>query len=303
MSVKVSQISKYYGKQAAVSDVSFSLTSGKIYGFLGPNGAGKSTTFKMLTGFLLPDQGHIEIEGYNVQEQPLLAKKLIGYLPEHNPLYHHMYVKEMLAFVGRLHGLKGKELQNSIAQVIGQTGLGKEAHKTIAQLSKGYKQRVGIAQAILHNPKVLILDEPLSGLDPIQLEDLRTVIRELSLEKTLIFSSHILQEVEQLCEHILLINNGKLVGNGPIESLGLNEDKNQSWVVSFSRPLTKAEEKSLAAITNGIEIKGADYTLFFTKKEKANTLLLQWAAQQNLEIEKLQRNTPQLSDVFKSLAQ
>lgn len=217
MSVVVKQLAKLYDQQKAVDELSFEAKPGRILGFLGPNGAGKSTTMKMLTGYLQPTAGTIEVCGYNVLSQPLMVKQNIGYLPENTPLYMDMYVKEFLAFVAESYGLKN--VKECVADVIKQVGLTQEQHKKIAMLSKGYKQRVGLAQAIIHQPQVLILDEPTSGLDPNQLTDIRALILALGKNKTVIISTHIMQEVDALCDDVIIINNGKLVANATMENL------------------------------------------------------------------------------------
>lgn len=217
MSVKVRSVSKRYGKQKAVDSISFEAAPGRILGFLGPNGAGKSTTMKMLSSYLMPDSGSASICGYDTQGQSLEVKRLIGYLPENTPLYLDMYVKEFLSFVAGSYQLS--QSAKKISDVIAQVGLQSEQHKKIGMLSKGYKQRVGLAQAIIHDPKVLILDEPTSGLDPNQLSDIRGLIKSLGANKTVILSTHIMQEVEAICDDVIIINKGKIVADAPIESL------------------------------------------------------------------------------------
>ncbi|MGY3213859.1 ATP-binding cassette domain-containing protein [Mucilaginibacter sp. HD30] len=216
MNVQVKDLSKTYGTQKAVNDISFSADLG-VLGFLGPNGAGKSTTMKMLTCFLPPTTGSAEICGFSVDKQSLQVRSNIGYLPENNPLYTGMYVKEALAFVADLHKIEGAAKR--IAEVIELTGLGEEQHKKIGQLSKGYRQRVGLAQAILHDPPVLILDEPTSGLDPNQLIGIRQLIRDLGKTKTVIISTHIMQEVEAICDRVIIINKGKIVADDTLTGL------------------------------------------------------------------------------------
>jgi len=299
MSLVVDQLSKYYGKQAAVDNISFELKKGEISGFLGPNGAGKSTTFKMMTGFLSPNHGRVLINGIDVAAEPIKAKREIGYLAEHNPLYNHMYVKEFLRFVGGLHGIKSG-LSKRINDVIELTDLGKECHKHIGSLSKGYKQRVGIAQALIHNPAVLILDEPLSGLDPNQLTDLREVIRDLGAEKTLLFSSHILQEVEQLCERIILINDGKIVGDGSQNELMSGVNSQQLMAVKFNKLLNDIEFKGLAAVVDSIDLNDGVYILQ-SSDEGIYQALNKFATQNGLHIELLERKSTDLNSIFKSL--
>ncbi|RZJ70962.1 MAG: ATP-binding cassette domain-containing protein [Flavobacterium sp.] len=217
MSVKVTALAKHYGAQKAVNEISFEAKPGKILGFLGPNGAGKSTTMKMLTGYLAPTSGEAEICGKNIALEPLTIKRLIGYLPENTPLYNDMYIKEFLSFVGETYGLN--ELKKRVEEVVKLVGLTPEQHKKIGMLSKGYKQRVGLAQAIIHQPEVLILDEPTSGLDPNQLSDIRLLIKTLGQNKTVIISTHIMQEVEALCDEVIIINKGEIVANNTIEAL------------------------------------------------------------------------------------
>jgi ABC-2 type transport system ATP-binding protein len=221
MSILVESLTKVYGPQKAVDNISFSAKPG-VLGFLGPNGAGKSTTMKILTCFIPQTMGKASVCGFDVEKQPLEVKRNIGYLPESNPLYLHMYVKESLEFIAGIHQIKSP--QKRIAEVIDQTGLGPEQHKKIGQLSKGYRQRVGLAQAILHNPEVLILDEPTSGLDPNQLIGIRKLILDLGKTKTVILSTHIMQEVEAVCNQVIIINKGKIVADDTLENLRNKND-------------------------------------------------------------------------------
>ena len=217
MSIEVNGITKIYGSQKAVNGISFSAQKGGVIGFLGPNGAGKSTTMKMITGYLLPNAGTIQVCGVDVQKDPVAAKRKIGYLPEANPLYYDMYVKEYLAFIAGVHQLD--QVSKAVDRAIQLTGLGIEAHKKIGQLSKGYKQRVGLAAALIHDPEVLILDEPTSGLDPNQIIEIRNVIKEQGKEKTILFSSHILQEVQAICERVIIIHKGNIVADDEVRNL------------------------------------------------------------------------------------
>ena len=219
MSLKIQNLVKIYGTQSAVNDISFEANEGEIVGFLGPNGAGKSTTMKIATCYLTATSGKIEVCGYDVQNDAMEVRRNIGYLPEHNPLYLEMYVKEFLEFVGGLYQIKGQKLQNRIAEVIDLVGLTLEQKKKIGQLSKGYRQRVGLAQALIHDPKVLILDEPTTGLDPNQLAEIRGVIRNIGKEKTVVFSTHIMQEVEAICDRVVIINHGKIVNDSSLSVL------------------------------------------------------------------------------------
>lgn len=213
MGITIQNLTKKYGEQLALDNVSFSIQKGEVVGLLGPNGAGKSTLMKSVTGAILPTSGEIEVDGFSVLKQPIETKKKIGFLPENNPLYYEMYVKEYLQFVANLR----KENKQRIEEVIQKVGLTPESHKKIGQLSKGFKQRVGLAQAILSNPEILILDEPTNGLDPNQILEIRDVIREIGKSKTVILSTHIMQEVEALCSRVILLNKGKVISDSPIE--------------------------------------------------------------------------------------
>ncbi len=234
MSIKVKNLSKHFGEQKAVDSISFEVSPGKILGFLGPNGAGKSTTMKMLTAYLLPTAGDAVICGKSILTAQIDVKKSIGYLPENTPLYHDMYIREFLSFVGETYHVKN--LSNRIDEVIKQVGLTPEQHKKIGMLSKGYKQRVGLAQAIIHDPQVLILDEPTSGLDPNQLTDIRTLIKDLGKNKTVIISTHIMQEVEAICDAVIVINKGEIVANDTIA--GLKSQFNLTSLEEIFRKLT-----------------------------------------------------------------
>ena len=219
MSILVSQLTKQYGSQKAIDSLSFELRPGEIVGFLGPNGAGKSTTMKLLTGYLKPTEGRAVVNGHDLAHDARQARKAVGYLPEHNPLYLDMYVREFLIFVGKLYGMKGKPLKTRVDEMVQLCGLTVEQHKKIGQLSKGYRQRVGLAQALLHDPAVLILDEPTTGLDPNQLSEIRNLIRTAGADKTVLFSTHIMQEVEALCDRVIIINKGKIVADSPLATL------------------------------------------------------------------------------------
>ena len=291
MSISVQNISKQYGEQYAVKNVSFSIPKGQTCGFLGPNGAGKSTTLKIITGFLHADEGEVYVNDIDIAQQPLQAKQQIGYLPEHNALYLDLYVKEFLGFVADVHQINNKK--EAIEQVIEQTGLEKEAHKQIGQLSKGYKQRVGLAQALIHKPSVLILDEPLSGLDPNQLHDLRELISELGKEKTVIFSSHILQEVEQVANRILLIKDGELV---------FDETKNKQAkhivYVAFEEVLSQEQLHELERLGSIKQVKNG-YQVKSETKDLAKQLY-QFAVHNNLTLVQLQPIEEELTTIFKN---
>lgn len=250
MSIKVDHILKVYGAQKAVDTISFEVKQGEIVGFLGPNGAGKSTTMKMITGYLTPDGGKIEVCGLPVEGEALATKKKIGYLPELNPLYQDMYVREYLAFVAGLHKIPSPEKR--VEEVVQLTGLTPEANKLIEQLSKGYKQRVGLAAALIHDPEVLILDEPTTGLDPNQIIEIREVIRKLGKEKTILFSTHILQEVEALCNRVIIINKGKIVADASLQELLESPLPETSNIVSLQTQARSLEHvfRALTGSTN-----------------------------------------------------
>lgn len=219
MSILIENLTKTYGTQRAVDGISLAVQPGEVVGFLGPNGAGKSTTMKLATGYLQPDAGHIHIAGYNVATAPMQVRRQLGYLPEHNPLYPDQYVREFLGFIGKLNGMSGSLLRRRTEEVIEQVGLTPEAHKPIGALSKGYRQRVGLAQALIHDPAVLILDEPSTGLDPNQISDIRQLIRHIGQQKTVLFSTHIMQEVEAICDRVIIISHGRLVADSPLADL------------------------------------------------------------------------------------
>lgn len=254
MSIEVNNLFKYYGQQAAVNDVSFSVKQGEILGFLGPNGAGKSTTMKIITGFIPSHSGEVTVCGLKVDVDNLEARKLIGYLPENNPLYLDMYVKEYLEFVGRIY--KINKLKSRVSEMIDAVGLGIEQNKKIGALSKGYRQRVGLAQAIIHDPKVLILDEPTSGLDPNQLVEIRELIRTIGQQKTVMFSTHIMQEAEAICDRLVIINKGRIVANEKALSLQETNEEQTSYI-EFDQVVSKAQlakilgVKKVEAVKNG----------------------------------------------------
>ena len=252
MSIKVENITKIYGKQHALKNVSFEVSSGEIVGFLGPNGAGKSTMMKILTCYLPQTSGKASVCGYDVERERMEVKKQVGYLPEHNPLYLEMYVKEYLSFIGGLHGIK--KIQNRVKEMIAITGLELEQSKKIGALSKGFRQRVGLAQALIHDPKVLIMDEPTTGLDPNQLDEIRGLIKRVGKEKTVLLSTHIMQEVEAVCDRIVIINLGEIKADGKIESLK-SQTERKYLHIELDKVFDLKQIKSIAGI---IEAKTTD---------------------------------------------
>jgi ABC-2 type transport system ATP-binding protein len=219
VSISVNGLTKQYGSQLAVSQISFDIKPGEIVGFLGPNGAGKTTTMKILTGYLKPTSGKVFVDGYSLETEAMKAKKSLGYLPEHNPLYLDMYVREFLSLIGKLYGMSGKSLKNRQDEIIELCGLELERFKKIGQLSKGYRQRVGLAQALIHDPSTLILDEPTTGLDPNQILEIRQLIKNIAGNKTILFSSHIMQEIEALCDRVIIIRKGQIVSDTSLGEL------------------------------------------------------------------------------------
>ncbi len=298
MSIEVSNLSKIYGQQKAVDQISFSIKRGEIVGFLGPNGAGKSTTMKMITGYLKPDVGQVSVNNINVANEPIAAKKSIGYLPEANPLYFDMYVREYLHFIAGIHQIKNTKQR--VAEVISLTGLTLESKKKIGQLSKGYKQRVGLAASLIHDPEVLILDEPTSGLDPNQIIEIRNVIKQQGSNKTVLFSSHILQEVEAICDRIIIINRGKIVADNTLANLQVQE-KASIVSVTFKEPL---EAEWLSRLRGVITVNKIDTYTWQLKTEETNEVkrqLLELALQHNFNIVSLQTEGGSLEEIFRRL--
>jgi len=296
MSVQVESVTKIYTNQRALDDVSFSISSGEIIGILGPNGAGKSTLMKVITGYLQPDGGTVLVNGMLVGENSLAIRRQIGYLPENNPLYTDLYVSEYLEYVAGIY--KVKSVRSRVREMIGLTGLEKEQHKKIGALSKGYRQRVGIAQALIHDPSVLILDEPTSGLDPSQLVEIRQLIRNISSDKTVMLSTHIMQEVEALCDRIIILNNGKIVAaDSPVNIKSLATTFNRTVLVEFTEPI----QKELLLGINGItEIKGLnEYTYEVTGGEAdLRPLIFRFAVAHGLTILTLQKRESTLENIF-----
>lgn len=298
MSITVKNLTKTYGAQTAVDAISFTVNRGEIVGFLGPNGAGKSTTMKMITGYLAPDNGAVSVSGVDVIKDPQAAKKKIGYLPESNALYYDMYIKEYLAFIADVHGVANK--QEAISKVVEQVGLTREKAKKIGQLSKGYKQRVGLAAALLHNPEVLILDEPTSGLDPNQIVEIRNVIKEQGRDKLVLFSSHILQEVEAICDRVIIINRGKIVADDKLSNLQQRSTTNIVRV-QFKEALEAEWLRRLQGVNNVNKIDTQTWTMETDEPETVRKQLLQLSLDQNLNIVSLQSESQSLEEVFRSL--
>jgi len=303
MSIRVQHLTKEYNHQLAVDQISFTVQPGEIVGFLGPNGAGKSTTMKIATGYLSPTDGTVEVNGFDVQTQPMDVRRSVGYLPEHNPLYLDLYVKEYLRFAGALHNMRGSFLSQRITEIIDLVGLGREQHKRIGQLSKGYRQRVGLAQALLHNPPVLILDEPTTGLDPNQLAEIRQVIRDTGRDKTVLFSTHIMQEVEAICDRVIIINRGKIVVDQPLSQLRSASAGERIVVVAeFESNLTNPTLlNSLPGVEQVEPIEQGQYRITASSKTDLRGAIFRLAADQNLTLVGLRQQENSLEGIFKEL--
>ena len=299
MSIEVKNLLKEYGEQKAVNNISFKVNKGEIVGFLGPHGAGKSTTMKIITGYLQQTGGEAWVCGINVAEQPLETKKKIGYLPELNALYYDMYVREYLGFVAEIHKVENPKAK--IESVIELTGLKIESKKKIGQLSKGYKQRVGLAAALIHDPEVLILDEPTSGLDPNQIIEIRDVIKKQGQNKTVLFSSHILQEVEAMCDRVIIINKGQLVADDKLSNLQKGSEGNHTVVVAFKESVDKRLLEKLNGVSKVEQLQNNQYKLQTAIPEAVRKQLMEIALQQNLNIVSLQSENQSLETIFKTL--
>lgn len=300
MSLKIDALTKIYGTQVAVNQVSFELKKGEIVGFLGPNGAGKSTTMKMITGYLPATSGTAQVCGFDVQQQPMEVRRRIGYLPEANPLYYDMYVREYLLFTAGIHQVERKRRKSHIEDMIALTGLTKEADKKIGALSKGYKQRVGLAQAILHDPEVLILDEPTSGLDPNQIVEVRDLVTRIGREKTVLLSTHIMQEVQAMCNRVIIINNGNIVADDAIERLRQREIKG-ALVVHFETPVADALLDKLADAASRESLGDHKWMLHTADPDRLRKKVMQWALDHDINIRALQEETQSLEEVFRNL--
>lgn len=297
MSIEVSRLTKVFGAQRAVNDASFTVREGEIVGFLGPNGAGKSTTMKMITGYLPPTAGAALVNGRNVAEDPRAVKQSIGYLGEHNPLYLDMYVHEYLTFVAGLYRIPSSSRRQRVADMISLCGLQIEQNKKIGSLSKGYRQRIGLAQALIHDPSVLILDEPTSGLDPNQLTEIRRLIKTVSANKTVLFSSHILQEVEALCERVIVIHRGDIVADDRLENL--TRSSGSAVIVEFTNPVANELLSQIEGVTRVTSLAGNKYRL--TAAADVRPAIMRFAADRQLPLVGLTQEENSLEAVFRQL--
>ncbi len=301
MSVEVRDLVKVFDKQVAVDRISFEARPGDIMGFLGPNGAGKSTTMKIITGYLPPTSGEVKVCGLDVQTHPLEVKKKIGYLPENNPLYPDMYVHEFLRFSGSMYISSKKKLKAAVKEMIGICGLTPEQNKKIGALSKGYRQRVGLAQALLHDPPVLILDEPTTGLDPNQIVEIRELITKVSREKTVIFSTHIMQEVQALCNKVVIINKGRVVANDMPEKLQVSETEEIKIIVEFKEKASVSSLKKINGVTGVKKIKDFEYLITSNKEVDVRPELFMFATGNGLTLIRLNQLDSSMEDVFRQL--
>ena len=297
MSIRVEKVSKIYGTQKALKEVSFEIQKGEIVGFLGPNGAGKSTLMKILTGYIPQTMGVAKICDLDIRENSLESRRKIGYLPEHNPLYLDMYVKEYLEFVANIYGVN----PSYIDEMIEKTGLIKEKHKLISSLSKGYRQRVGLAQALIHDPEVLILDEPTTGLDPNQLVEIRSLIKEIGKEKTVMLSTHIMQEVEAICDRVIIINKGQIVANQTIGELQKSTGNRKLITVEFDKKINKKELLNIENVLEVVELGRNQYQIFSDSKFDLRPPLFEFAVDNKLTVLQMNMEEQKLENIFRDL--
>lgn len=299
MSIKISNITKEYGKQKALDNISIEIKKGEIVGLLGPNGAGKSTLMKIISCYIPPTSGNVEVMDFDIFEEPLKVKSSIGYLPESNPLYHEMYVKEYLEFVAGVFNITNKK--ERIKEIIELTKLTNEQHKKIGALSKGFKQRVGLAQAFIHNPDVLILDEPTSGLDPNQLIEIRNLIKEIGASKTVLFSSHIMQEVEAICDRIIIINNGKLIADSPKNEIQRLWKDKEIIIVEFKESIDNLQLENIPDVKDIVKTDNGKWKITVESKEDIRPLIYDFAKNNNLTLIGLQSEEISLEHIFQNL--
>ncbi len=297
MSIEVKNVFKYYGEQAALNDVSFSIKSGEIIGFLGPNGAGKSTMMKIITCFIPKSSGSVKVCGIDVDEDSIEVRKKVGYLPEHNPLYLDMYVKEYLDFTAGIYKLKNKK--EKVKEMVSLVGLDKEQNKKIGALSKGYRQRVGLAQAIIHDPEVLILDEPTSGLDPNQLVDIRKLILDIGKTKTVMLSTHIMQEVEAICDRVIIIKDGKIVADDTTSHMQQKDEKNLTIFVEFDQVVSRNQLRQISHVKNVKHLE--DNKWLFEVNSDIRAEIARYAQNNSLLILTIRVEEKSMEDVFKEL--
>ena len=301
MSIIVKDLTKIYEKQKALDSISFEIKTGEIVGFVGPNGAGKSTTMKILTSFIPPTFGQVKINDLDLIENSLEIRKHIGYLPENNPLYSDMYVKEYLKFIAGIYKL-GNKTKSRINEIIQLTGLTIEQKKKIGALSKGYRQRVGLAQALIHDPSILILDEPTSGLDPNQIVEIRSLISEIGKEKTVMLSTHIMQEVEAICDRIIIINNGKIVADDSIDSIYTHTQETQSTiVVEFDKEVKQQQLEKIESVDKVVKIDSKNWLIQSSTTKDIRQNIFNFAVKSNITVLSMQKKEKSLEEVFQEL--
>lgn len=299
MNISVENLTKKYGRQIAVDQLSFTATQGEVLGFLGPNGAGKTTSLRMIAGLLKPDSGRVLYGDLDIWDSPREARRFIGYLPETNPLYLEMYVREALAFYGRIHSVSKDQIDRTIERL----GLSREAHKQIKQLSKGYRQRVGLAVAILHDPQILILDEPVSGLDPNQLSDIRVLIRELAVNRTIIFSSHILSEVELICDRLLVIHEGQRKAFDSLDTLQAQQDGRQIIVAEMEPAVNPAQLTQIPSVQSCEELGSSRFRLIAQPGQDMRRDLYNWTREHNVTLLESRVEHTSMASLFEKLTQ
>jgi ABC-2 type transport system ATP-binding protein len=301
MSLQLKNLTKTYGSQKAVNSISFDIKEGEIVGFLGPNGAGKSTTMKIATCYVPPTSGEAWVGGFNVAEKPMRVKQITGYLPEHNPLYLDLYVHEYLTFVGKLYGLTGQKLKARVKEIVDLCGLTPEQNKRIETLSKGYRQRVGLAQALIHDPKILILDEPTSGLDPNQLVEIRKLVKMISQQKTVLFSTHIMQEVQALCDRVIVINKGEIVADDKLEVILKAHATGSVIVVQFEGQIDEVKFKSLPGVKEILATESFSYKVIADGTVDVRPQIFRFASEQSVSLIGLKQEENSLENIFRDL--
>ena len=299
MSIEVKNVTKIYGEQKALDSVSFEIKTGEVVGFLGPNGAGKSTMMKIITGFIPANDGDVVVEGINILDDPMKVRQIIGYLPENNPLYLDMYVKEYLEFVGGIYKLKN--IEKLVADIIHRTGLEIEQHKKIGALSKGYRQRVGLAQAIIHDPKVLILDEPTTGLDPNQIIEIRKLIQDLGKEKTIMLSTHIMQEVEAICDKVIVVNKGQIVADDETKNIQSQNADIQVVIVEFNKNPDEQELKSISGVTKVKKVVDNNWVIEAATQNDIRESVFNFAVKKGISVLSMQKKEKTIEEVFQEL--
>lgn len=299
MSILIKDLVKLYGEQYAVRNISFEIKKGEIVGFIGPNGAGKSTVMKIICGYISATSGSVLVNGFDVEKQSMEVRRNIGYLPEHNPLYLDMYVREYLTFIAGLYKL-GRQTRQRVSEMIEATGLGSEQHKKIMFLSKGYRQRVGLAQALIHDPAVLILDEPTTGLDPNQIIEIRNLISETGKSKTVLLSTHIMQEVEAICQRTIIINKGEIVANATVQDI---QSHGRTLLIEFSSPVDETKLLSLEGVEKVVSLENNKWLVHSPGQVDIRATLFQKAVEWNVMVLTMQQHEKSLEEVFHELTQ